>query len=201
MSETDRRDAPATQRNRRPILDVLRERLPAGAEVLEISSGTGQHAAWFSAQLGNVRWQPTEHDRSAFPSIEAWGADCPDSGWQPPLHLDAASEDWGVGAFDAVFNANLIHISPWEVGLGLLRGAARHLRPGGALLLYGPFFETDVEPAPSNLAFDESLRARDERWGIRQLDDVVAAASSHGLALAERIPMPANNLTLHFRRE
>lgn len=200
----DRRDAPATHRNRLPILELLARWLPRPERVLEIASGTGQHAVFFAERLPHLEWQPTDHDPSSLESIEAWRAHAGLTNVATPLMLDAASPatDWPVssGAVDAVFNANMIHIAPWNVALGLLSGAGHVLRSGGLLLLYGPFKVGGEHTAPSNAAFDEGLRARDPDWGIRDLERVSEVAASHGLALVEQNAMPANNLLLVFER-
>ncbi len=195
----DRQHAPSTARNREPILEVLRRVLAEAAEVLEIASGTGEHAAHFAAALPGTRWQPSDRDRAQLTSIDAWGA--PLRNVRRALELDVTSRTWPVSAsaFDAVFNANMIHIAPWEVALGLLEGAARHLRPDGVLILYGPYRIAGEHTAPSNAAFDRQLRARDPSWGIRDLEAVVAAGVAVDLAFAERIEMPANNQILVLR--
>ncbi len=195
------RESPAATRNREPILEVLRPRIAADARVLEIASGTGQHAAWFAAHLPGVSWQPTEHDPDLLPSIRAWAEQAGAPFLQDPVALDVIADAWPVGRFDAVFNANMIHISPWETTQGLFRGAARHLEPSGRVFLYGPFFVVGEEPAPSNVSFDVSLRQRDERYGIRRLDAVAEVAAEHGFVLEERIEMPANNTILVFACE
>jgi SAM-dependent methyltransferase len=195
-----RRHAPAAERNRQPILDVLARVLPPRGEILEIASGTGQHAPFFAAALPSLVWQPTERDASALPSIAAWSESAAVSNVRAPLRLDVTEEIWPVGRFDGMFSANLIHIAPWDVGLALLRGARRHLIPGGVLVLYGPYRIGGEHTAPSNAAFDRDLRARDPSWGVRDLETVVDAARANDLALVERVPMPANNQTLVFQR-
>jgi SAM-dependent methyltransferase len=195
-----RRHAPAAERNRQPILDVLLRVLPARGEVLEIASGTGQHAAFFAAALPSVIWQPSERDESALPSIAAWCESANVSNARAPLRLDVTEEPWPVGRLDGMFNANMLHIAPWDVGLALLRGAERHLVPGGVLVLYGPYRIGGQHTAPSNAAFDLDLRGRDPAWGVRDLEAVVEAARERHLALVERVPMPANNQTLVFQR-
>lgn len=196
--------SPAAERNRQPILEVLRRVLPAQGSALEIASGTGQHAAWFAAALPGWRWQPTEADAAMLPAIAGWTAGLPNVA--PPVVLDVTAAQWPTPAqpfaqrFDAIFCANLLHIAPWPVCAALMQGAARHLAPGGVLVTYGPYFEDGVPAAPSNTAFDESLRARDPRWGIRWLEDVAAQARAAGLLLRERHAMPANNLLLVFGR-
>jgi hypothetical protein len=195
------RHSPAAERNREPILQVLRRALPPqGGIALEIASGSGQHAACFGAALPHWRWQPSEGDAAALPSIRAWCEGVPNV--LPPLHLDVRAPHWaGVPpALDAVYCANLLHIAPWEVCAALMRGAARHLRAGAPLLVYGPFIQDSVPTAPSNLAFDADLRARDPAWGLRRLADVDDTAREAGLRLQESVAMPANNLLLVFLR-
>jgi hypothetical protein len=195
------RTAPAAARNRGPILAVLKPRLPASGLVLEIAAGTGEHAVHNAAALPGLQWQPTDPDPEALASIAAWRAHAALPNLLPPLRLDAAApDDWPVGRADAIVNINMIHIAPWVAAMGLMAGAGRLLGPGQNLFLYGPFIERDVATAPSNLAFDESLRGRNPAWGIRHLDEVAGLAARHGLGLAGRIAMPANNLVLVFRR-
>jgi hypothetical protein len=199
--ESSRRHSPAAERNREPILQVLRRVLPPqGGLALEIASGSGQHAACFGAALPRWRWQPSEADRPSLDSIAAWCEGLPNV--PPPLQLDVLAPRWeGVpAAVDAVYCANMVHIAPWACCLALMRGAARHLRPGAPLLLYGPFIQDDVPTAPSNLAFDADLRARDPAWGLRRLADVADAARDAGLRFQETATMPANNLLLVFVR-
>lgn len=195
-----RRHAPATLRNREPILDVLRRVLPASGTVLEIAAGTGEHAAFFAAALPGLTWQPSDAEPSALASIEAWrvGSGCPNL--LPPLHLNAEDDPWPCGPVDAVFSANMIHIAPWSACLGLLEGCRRHLVPGGLLVTYGPYRIAGVPTAPSNEAFDRDLRARDPRWGLRDLEAVETEAAARGLVLEETVAMPANNFMLAFRR-
>lgn len=193
-----RHHAPATDRNREPILDVLRAWLPSSGLVLEIGCGTGQHAAYFAPAFPNVEWQPTDVDAAARASADTWCEGIPNV--RPALELDASSDTWPIDAADAIFSANVIHISPIETCAGLLRGAGRILPPGGVLALYGPYRRGGEHTAPSNASFDESLRARNPTWGIRNLDDVVAAAARSGLELQTTIEMPANNLSVVFRR-
>jgi len=198
------RHAPATQRNREPILAVLREVLPAGARVLEIAAGTGEHAAHFAPALrpSVVRWQPTDRDADALPSIAAWReAAGPPDNLEPPIALDV-SRPWpvAVGAFDTIFCANMIHIAPWQATLDLLAGAARHLAAPARVVLYGPFMIGGAHTAPSNEAFDAGLRARDRAWGVRDLDVVLAEAARHGLVEARRVAMPANNFVVVLER-
>ncbi|MDB5426072.1 MAG: SAM-dependent methyltransferase [Phenylobacterium sp.] len=195
------RTSPATARNRQPILEVLQPRLPAGARVLEVASGAGEHAVFLAEALPGVRWQPSDREDEALASIAAWRTAAGLTNLAPPLRLDAADlASWPEGPFEAVVCINMIHISPWAACEGLVAGAGRVMTPGGRLFLYGPFLEADVETAPSNLAFDQSLKARDPAWGLRDLAAVTALAGAHGLALAERIGMPANNLIVMFEK-
>jgi cyclopropane fatty-acyl-phospholipid synthase-like methyltransferase len=178
---------------------VLETRLPAGARVLEIASGAGEHAVFLARALPQIRWRPTDRDADARASIAAWQAAADLPNLEAPLALDASDPDgWPDEPANAIVCINMIHIAPWAAAEGLMAGAGARLPSGGRLFLYGPFVEADVPTAPSNLAFDESLRARNAAWGLRRLDDVVALAQRHGLRLAERIAMPANNLTLVF---
>jgi ubiquinone/menaquinone biosynthesis C-methylase UbiE len=191
---------PAALRNAEPIARELRKLLPMPSTVVEIASGTGQHAAHFCKAMPEVSWQPTEHDASALESIAEWQRESGAANFKAPKQLDVREQSWPVESADAVFCANMIHIAPWECCEGLMRGCGRILTSGGALLLYGPFLIAGVPTAPSNTAFDESLRARNPQWGIRQLERIEAAALAEGLELAERIEMPANNFIVHFRR-
>lgn len=193
--------APAVARNRDPILAVLQPRLPRSGVVLEIASGSGEHAVHNAAALPGLQWQPTDPDPDALASIAAWRAHAALPNLLAPLRLDASDQaTWPVDRFAAVVNINMIHISPWAVTEGLMTGAGRILSLGGVLFLYGPYIERDVATAPSNVAFDLDLRNRNAAWGIRHLDDVTALAAMHGLALSERVSMPANNLSLFFRK-
>ncbi|MES2959992.1 MAG: DUF938 domain-containing protein [Pseudomonadota bacterium] len=193
-----RRHSPAAERNRGAILAELLRLLPARGTTLEIASGTGQHAAHFAAALPAWRWQPSDGDARSLASIKAWCAQLPNV--LPPLHLDVLAEAWpGVAtSVDAIFCANLLHISPWASCAALMRGAQRHLAPSGLLLLYGPYIVDHEATAPSNLAFDDDLRGRNPAWGLRRLTDVVEQALSVGISLRERLAMPANNLLLVF---
>ena len=192
--------APAVARNRDPILAVLREVLAAPGTVLEIASGSGEHAVHFASALPHLVWQPTDPDEHARRSIAAHAARAGLPNLLPPLALDAAAPVWPVTHADAVVSINMIHIAPWSAAEGLMAGAARLLAPGSPLYLYGPFREHGRHTAPSNAAFDESLKARDPAWGVRDLDEVAALASRHGLALSRTVAMPANNLSVVFRR-
>jgi Protein of unknown function (DUF938) len=199
-AQDERRYAPATERNRAPILEVLRRILPPSGLVLEIASGTGEHAVHFAAALPGLEWQPSDADPAARASIVAWRAEAGIANIRDPLALDAASPNWPIERADAVVAINLVHISPWVATIGLLAGAARILGRGAPLYLYGPYLQQGVETAPSNLAFDHSLRQSDPRWGLRVLETVVAAGDAAGFDLAESIDMPASNLSLVFYR-
>ena len=195
------RTSPSTARNRQPILQVLAPRLPDGARVLEIASGAGEHAVFLAAALPRVKWQPSDPDPTARESIAAWRAQAGLSNLAEPLALDAADPTtWPTEPVDAVVCINMIHISPWAATEGLMAGAGRSLALGGKLFLYGPYIEADVPTAPSNLAFDNSLKARNPAWGLRDLAEVQALATTHGLKFVERIAMPANNLVLVFEK-
>jgi len=196
--------SPAAERNQEPILAVLRVSLPERGTALEIASGTGQHAAFFAAALPGWTWQPTEADASLLPPIDARIAQAGLRNVRPALALDVMAAQWASEAapfaqrFDAIFCANMLHIAPWPTCAALMQGAARHLAPGGVLVTYGPYLEDEVPTAPSNMAFDASLRARNSAWGIRRLRDVQAEAQRSGLVLRRRHAMPANNLLLEF---
>ncbi|HYJ29735.1 MAG TPA: DUF938 domain-containing protein [Allosphingosinicella sp.] len=195
-----KRHAPATHRNREPLAEVLREVLPEGGLVLEVASGTGEHAVFFARLFPRLRWQPSDADPDAVNSILAWAADDDAPNLLAPVWLDAASETWPIDAADAILCVNMVHISPWAATVGLMRGAGRLLAPGAPLILYGPFRRADAPTAPSNDAFDAGLRSRDPEWGLRNLEDVAAEAAANGLVLERVVSMPANNLSVVFRR-
>lgn len=198
MSDDPRRTAPAAARNRDPILAVLHRVLPPRGLVLEVASGTGEHCAWFAAALPGLEWQPSDPDPANRSSIDAWCAGLPNV--CAALALDATAPAWPGVRADAVLCINMIHIAPQEATTGLLRGAARVLPVGGPLVLYGPYRRAGVVTAPSNEAFDAALRAQDPRWGLRPLEDVAAEAARAGFGAPEVTEMPANNLTVVFRR-
>jgi SAM-dependent methyltransferase len=203
MSETSdpRLYRPHVARNRDPILDVLRRVLPPCGTVLEIASGSGEHAAYFAKELPSLIWQPTDPDTRALSSIAAHRADANAANLLAPLQLDVTSARWPVERADAVMCNNMIHISPWAASEGLMAGAGRILRAGGVLYLYGPYKIGGRHTAPSNEEFDTYLRSQSAAWGIRELDEVTALAKSHNFALVETVQMPANNLSVIFRRE
>jgi SAM-dependent methyltransferase len=192
--------SPAVARNREPILDVLRRVLPRSGLVLEVASGTGEHAVHFARALPGLIWQPSDPDETARSSIRSHRDAAGLPNLLSPLLLDAAAPAWPVERAEAVVAINLVHIAPWAATLGLMAGAARVLRPGGVLVLYGPYKEGGAHTAPSNAEFDASLRASNPAWGVRDSEEVVAAARARDLALLERVAMPANNLTLVLRR-
>jgi SAM-dependent methyltransferase len=195
-----KRHAPATLRNRAPILAVLRPLLPAGGVVLEVASGSGEHAVFFAEGLPEVIWQPSDRDAESLASIEAHRAEAGLANLRAPLLVDAAAEAWPIARAAAVVAINMIHIAPWAACEGLVRGAARILTEGGVLVLYGPYRVAGAPFAASNEDFDASLRARDPAWGVRALDDVTALAAAAGLVREAVIAMPANNHVVVFRR-
>ncbi len=191
---------PHVARNREAILAVLKRVLPPRGLVLEIASGSGEHAAHFAKELPALAWQPTDPDPQALASIAAHRAAADAGNLLPPLHLDVTAAHWPVEHADALMCNNMIHISPWVVSAGLLAGAERTLSAGGILYLYGPYQIDGRHTAPSNEEFDAYLRGQNAAWGIRDLGEVTALAARHGLMLAETVPMPANNLSVIFRR-
>ena len=201
MFTDPRHSAPSALRNRDPILAVLRSVLPARGIVLEVASGSGEHIMHFAAALGaTLVFQPSDPDPAARASIDAWTQASGLANVRPAIALDARAATWSVAAADVVLAINMIHIAPWAAAEGLIRGAERLLPPGGPLFLYGPFRREGAHTAPSNADFDADLRHRDPAWGIRDLEAVAELAASRGFAAPEVIQMPANNLSLIFRR-
>lgn len=210
-----RQDAPATQNNKQPILQVLQRILPSTGTILEIASGTGQHSIFFAPRLSPRKWLPSEPNPELRLSIAAWQNAEPSENLYPPLALDVCENPWsiergelpeGMKAQDletdpirAIVNINMIHISPWQACLGLMAGAQRLLPKQGILYLYGPFKQKE-QTAPSNLAFDRSLQTANPAWGVRELDRVISVAANHDLKFLEVVPMPANNLSVIFQR-
>ena len=197
----ERLTSPATARNREPILAVLQRVLPPRARVLELASGAGEHAVFCARAMPGVTWQPSDPDPEARASIAAWIAEERLANVLAPAAIDVREREWGLaeGArYDALVAINMIHISPWDATLGLMAGANRHLAPGGVLYTYGPYRRDGRHTAPSNEAFDASLKARDSSWGLRDIADVERAANDQGLALQEIVAMPANNFSLVF---
>lgn len=198
---TDRRlEYPATLRNRDAILEVLRGVLPASGLVLEIASGSGEHIVHFARAFPGLTFQPSDPEDAALQSIEAWAQDSGLANVRPPVMLDATSDRWPVTAANAVLCINMIHIAPWQATEGLFYRAAKLLPGGAPLYLYGPYRRTDVVTAPSNEAFDASLKARNEEWGLRDLGTVADLARSAGFSAPVITEMPANNLSVVFRR-
>jgi SAM-dependent methyltransferase len=192
--------APATQRNRDAILDVLRPVLPEAGTVLEIASGSGEHVVHFAQALPHLTFQPSDPSPEALASIAAWANSAGTSNVATPVQIDAMSPDWPVVACDAMLCINMIHIAPFAAAEGLFRQAGRLLAPGAPLYLYGPYIRRDRPLEPSNAAFDASLRQRDPEWGLRDLDEVTALTAASGFGPAEITEMPANNLSLVFRK-
>lgn len=197
----DRRFAPATQRNREPILAELRKVLPAQGLVLEVASGTGEHATYLAPHFPMLSWQPTDADAGCILSIAAWSRHLQTSNVLPPLSLDVEQQPWPVLRADAVVNINMLHIAPQSATTALMRGAAQVLAPSCPLVLYGPFRIDGQHTAPSNQAFDEGLRAMNPEWGVRDLGEVTRIAAHFGLKQASRVPMPSNNFVVIFRRQ
>lgn len=206
MNADLRQHAPACDRNRDPILAVLKRHLPQSGDglVVEVASGTGQHTAWFAAAFPHLTWQPSDLNQDAHQSIAAWIAHEGVTNARPPLRLDATADDWSRLLPDvppvALLNVNMIHISPWAACEGLMAKAGALLPEGAHLIMYGPYRRDGAHTAPSNAAFDESLRSRNPEWGIRNLEDVVACAAENGLSHQATVEMPANNLTVVYRR-
>ncbi len=202
-----RQFAPATQRNREAILEILLQVLPTSGTILEIASGSGEHAIFFAPSLTPRKWLPSDPNPQLRASIAAWTAHFPSDNLYPPLNLDASAPVWGVennalpdtSPITAIVNINMIHISPWSACLGLMAGGDRILPPGGILYLYGPFKQGGEHTAASNAAFDDYLRAQNPDWGVRDLDEVVAAAKAQHLNLINTYQMPANNLSVVFQ--
>jgi hypothetical protein len=195
-----RRSAPHVARNAAPIAEVLQSILPERGLVLEVASGTGEHVLHFAREFPHLLWQPSDPEPGAVRSIEAWRAEAGHFNLLPALSLDARAALWPVPRADAILCINMVHISPWAATAGLMRGAARLLEQGAPLYLYGAYRRAGVETAPSNEAFDESLKARDPDWGLRDLETVVAEAEKNGFGLESVIEMPANNLSVIFRK-
>lgn len=196
-----KREAPAAARNCAPIADVLARELPQSGLVLEIASGTGEHAMAFARRFPALTWQPSDADADALASIAAWRDEVDLPNFLAPQRLDAAAADWPIARCDAILCINMVHISPVEATLGLLAGASRLLAPQGALILYGPYLEDQVVTAPSNEAFDASLKQRDPRWGLRHVAWIDDLAGREGFRRTNRVAMPANNLMLVYRRK
>lgn len=198
--------SPSADRNRNVIRDRLLDLVPKDArDLLEISSGTGQHGAYCILEMPDLRWWPTEHDATQIASIAAYVAECSSANFRAPQHLNVMDENWPAAVrperADVILNINMIHITPWEACVGLLKGSGRKLAAGGLLILYGPFRQRDVDTAPSNEAFDVWLKSQNTDYGLRYLEDVAEEASKHGMLLSAVEAVPANNLIVVFRRK
>jgi hypothetical protein len=199
MSEDTRRYAPSSTRNRDPLLQVLKSILPKTGTILEIASGTGEHACYFAPAFGTAIWQPTDTDEIAIASINAHRqADAP-ANLAPPLHLNVMEPKWHVNAADAVICINMVHITPWTCCENLLRGCAHVLSPGAPLVLYGPFKQNGQHTASTNAEFDQTLRGKNAEWGIRDMTEIAEAGKAHGLMIEDPIPMPSNNFCVILR--
>lgn len=196
-----KRHAPATARNSEPLAEVLAEELPDRGLVLEVASGSGEHAVFLARRFAALDWQPSDVDPEALASVDAWAAEAAVANLRPAIALDAAQANWPIAAADAVLCVNMVHISPWSAAVGLFTGAGRILTSGAPLVLYGPFIEPGRETAPSNLTFDQSLKQRNSEWGLRNTADLDALAADHGLRRTAHHAMPANNLVLVYRCE
>jgi SAM-dependent methyltransferase len=192
--------APAAERNKEPILDVLRAALPAGGTVLEIGSGTGQHVAHFARALPALAWQPSDADAEHLASIARWIAAESLDNVLAPMRLDVHERPWPIAAADAIVCINVLHVAPWSAAVALFEGARDVVREAGVVVLYGPYLRGGRHTASSNARFDASLRAHDASWGVRDADDVAALAVDAGFAFARVVDMPANNLSLVFRK-
>lgn len=199
ISGVRRLSSPAVARNRQPILEVLREVLPSRGRVLEIASGSGEHALYFARHLPEIRWQPSDPSPQALASIAAWRESEPSANLLEPLTLDVTVRPWPVTDFEALVCINMLHIAPWQASEVLLAEAGERLPPGGVLYAYGPFRREGRHTAPSNAAFDDDLRRRNPEWGIRDLEAVTALGQRHGLTLDRVVEMPANNLSVVWR--
>ncbi|WP_107668489.1 DUF938 domain-containing protein [Cyanothece sp. BG0011] len=197
--------APATQRNREYILEVLLRVLPASGNILEIASGTGEHSLFFAPAFSPRQWIPSDPNPTARNSIEAWRQDSSIDNIQSPLNINAANSNWGIEEkqlnITTIVNINMIHISPWSACLGLMKGANRILPSKGILYLYGPYKQEGKHTAPSNESFDQSLRSQNPEWGVRNLEDVIKVAEEKGLIFQEKVEMPANNLSVIFEKQ
>lgn len=195
-----KRHAPATARNSEALASVLAKELPQSGLVLEVASGTGEHAVFMASRFPALVWQPSDIDPGSLASVDAWARDAKRANLLPAIALDALDDTWPIEQADALLCVNMVHISPWSAAEGLFEGGGRLLEHGAPLVLYGPFIEQDTTTAESNMAFDASLRARDPSWGLRSAERIDRLASSNGLTRTARHEMPANNLTLVYRR-
>ena len=195
-----KRHAPATARNYDAIRSILATALPSQGLVLEVASGTGEHSVQLAGHFPALTWQPSDYDPLGLASIAAWADEAGHPNLRAPVQLDASSDQWPLDQADAILCINMVHIAPWAATQGLMAGAGRLLPKGGLLYLYGPYVRPGVETAPSNLAFDANLRVQNPDWGLRDLDIVTEFAAQHGVHLDQVVEMPANNLSLLFRR-
>ncbi len=196
----ERRSAPHVARNTGPIVELLRDVLPQSGLVLEIASGSGEQVLEFARAFPRLLWQPSDPDPIALRSIAAWRDAAPSFNLLPPVELDARAVGWPIASAEAIVCINMVHISPWAATKGLMRGAGRLLEAGSPLYLYGPYRQAGVETAPSNEAFDQSLKSRNPEWGLRDVAEVADAAAEHALALERIVTMPSNNLSLILRK-
>jgi hypothetical protein len=192
---------PAAERNKQPILDVLRRVLPASGIVLELAAATGQHVEHFARALPNLIWQPSDFDAEHLATLRERVRRARLANLLPPLRIDVTEADWPITQVTAIYNANMIHISPWSVTLGLFSGAGRLLSPGAVLVTYGPYSVDGQHISDSNRTFDESLKSRNASWGVRDIGEVSAVAGEYGFSLEQRVQMPANNFTLIWRKD
>ena len=195
-----KRHAPATARNSGPLAEVLEQELPDKGLILEIASGTGEHAVFMARRFPALIWQPSDRDTGSLASVDSWAEDAGLANLRSAIELDATRARWPIDSADAILCVNMVHISPWEAAVGLFAAAGRILPSGAPLVLYGPFTEPGVETASSNLAFDSSLKERNPDWGLRDIADLDGIARSSGLSRTARYPMPANNVTLVYRQ-
>ena len=199
-----RQYAPATQRNREPIFKILSEVIPKKSNILEIASGTGEHAIFLAERLQSCRWIPSDLNSGALQSIISWKDACPVDNLESPLLIDVSQDNWQQQVanreINAIVNINMIHIAPWQACTGLIAGASEVLPPGGILYLYGPYKRNGEHTAESNASFDRSLRDRNSLWGVRDLEEVVTTAQAQSLKLQQVVDMPANNLSVIFSR-
>ncbi len=191
---------PAAERNKQPILDVLRRVLPASGVVLELAAATGQHVEHFARALPSLIWQPSDFDAEHLVTLQERVRRAKLANLLPPLRIDVTEADWPITQVTAIYNANMIHISPWSVTLGLFSGAGRLLSSGAVLVTYGPYSVDGQHVSDSNRTFDESLKSRNASWGVRDIGEVSAVASEYGFSLEQRVQMPANNFTLIWRK-
>ena len=192
--------SPACTKNQAFILEVLKEHIAPKAKILEVASGSGEHAAYFTTHMHGWCWQPSDINGDAIQSIQSYRDESNQNNFLEPLKLSTRDKEWSIGQFDAAFCCNMIHISPWESSVGLFNHMARHLLPGGAFIIYGPFFQNNIETAPSNLKFDNQLRTMNSAFGIRNLADITNLAHHYGFSQIAIHKMPANNLTVIFRK-